>query len=1071
MLAKSGNGGGDDKKKGDDPFENFDFNRFVSGWKRTQPSNDNPKSDDLLDIIDPLKPQPPRDVPPTNSKTTGTKPKPETSPINGSEKARRDSPPTDSSRPKANGAGTSSGRTTTRRERPMRVVAPGIRPGLTRRARRIIALGLVLAVVVIGLPVLANVWTDILWYSDIGQTGVLWTGLVAQLGTFVGAGLLAFAIIMANVYAARRLGPTGPSVNLNPQNTVAALIGGSLRLLNVAFVVGAIILSLILGGAAASGWKTILFYLNAAPWTQRDPIFNQQIGFYVFDVPFFSLIQGWLIGVVLVCLLVTAAVYFLNFSLSGRVFRLERGIQAHLSVLGALFLLLVAWGYQLANNKLVYSTRGVVPGASYTDVEAQAPANTILTVVVAIAAVALLASAFVRDFRRAVTVVIVAVVLWLAGTILVGGAYPAFVQSFSVKPNELEKETRYIENTLRETKAAYNLDEVQDVPYAPTAQLTADVAQNADYIRTNARLWEYNAINRVYNQQQALLGYYTFNDVDIDRYTIDGKEQQVVLSARELNTANASFSKTWQNTHLSYTHGYGAVVSPINQVASGGLPSYLLSNVPPQGSPPFALTQPQIYYGTGAKTFSIVNTADELDYPLSSGNGGSSFAQTRYAGKHGITLDNPLVKAAFAIRNGDINILISGALKSDSRIIYRRTISERVQALAPYLDYDQDPYLVIADGKLYWIQDAYTSTNLYPNSERLALSSGEYPRFANDEINYIRNSVKVVVDAYDGSTNFYIADLTDPLAQTYHNIYPSLYRPISEMPATLRAHLRYPEDLFSIQTQVYADYHVGDAASYYNKNNLWQIATDPRSAQGAPQLFEPYYQMTRVISDAKTGAVGNDEFVLVRPFVFRGRESNMAALMMARMDGDNYGKLVTYRFPNNTNVLSPQQVYNKAQQDSVISPQLTLLNQNGSRVIFGNMLLFPVNNSFLYVLPLYIEATNSNSFPVLQRIVIATSTNIAMYPVLDSATGKQYDWLTAFVNAIPTQSAGNTPPTTGAPKTVQQLVQEAQQHYDAAQAALRNGDLATYGNEIKALKTASRPTGTTERRARAHPHP
>ncbi len=974
------------------------------------------------------------------------------------------------------------------------------RPG--RGLILLIILGLVIAALFILVPIVLNFWVDVMWFQEVGQTGVFFTRIVQPLLIFAIAFVLTFAVVMANVAVARRFGPTGPVIN-TADNPLAALLGGGVRFLNLAFVLGALLISLILAGTASGKWETILFYFNAAPWTEKETIFNNSIGFYVFELPFYSFLQGWVVGLFIVSLVASMAVYFLRFVLSGRSFEFTPAIKTHASVLGAIILGLFAFGYQISNWNLVYSTRGRVFGASATDVEAQVPANTILIFVVAFAALLLIANIFIRDIRRGVTLLIAAGALWLVSTVLVGNVYPSVYQNFSVKPNEITKESQYISNTIKMTRKAFGLElntGIKEVPFQGTAQLTQQDVQKNTYIQDNARLWDLDKLRSNYDLTQTLGQFYEFKDIDIDRYNItqsDGKtaKTQVMLGARELNVDDLP-NKTWQSLHLQYTHGYGLQASPVNQVDAQGFPLNLVTQSFPLKSTVLPVEQPRIYFGektaqAASNTYSVVGTAlAEIDFTAQGQSQGSDIPQYRYTGKGGIPLTNWFVKAAMAFKLGDFNLLISEGVTDQSRLIFRRTISERVQQIAPFLTYDSDPYLVATNGKLYWLLDAYTSTDRFPHSDT-------QNRRTTAAFNYIRNSVKVVIDAYDGTTTFYLVDKpsVDPMAQTWAKIYPELFKPINQLPAGLREHLRYPEDLFNVQTEIYKTYHVTDPVQFYNNENLWQVPTDPRPADARPNTsgrFEPYYLVTRLPGESQ------NEFVLINVYQPQNR-ANLVSWIAARMDGDNYGQLVAYNFDRSVNIDGPAQFYSKIQALPDFSRQQSLLSSGSSKLPPGPIIIIPIDNSILYVMPYYLQANNS---PRPQLQFVASGANERVYVSQPGNDGDRTKLLPSALNDVFTQgqqvavtpgtgtgqpvpggtpAAGSTPvplntpagtpaanptpgggtgttpppansgPTvgTGSSASVAELVRSIRAHQDLAQAAFARNDTATGNAEIQ----------------------
>ncbi|MBN9391240.1 MAG: UPF0182 family protein [Chloroflexi bacterium] len=958
---------GKEGKEGKDPFENFDFTRFRSSRPK-QPDDSTPKSSE-----------------PTGSGSSS----------GDDDDASNDNEPPRTSRPRSTSG--SSGRNTfggfdfnsgqfsgfggggnggTIGQLPQLRM-----PRLGRGAIALIILAVVIVLLLLLGPNLISFWTDMMWFQEVQQTGVFWVRFWQPLITFAIAFVIAFAVIMVNVSVARRFGPSGPVINTQ-DNPMAALLGGGVRFLNWAFVAAAVIISLFLAGAASSKWQTILFYLNAAPWTDKEPIYNNSVGFYVFDVPFISFLQGWAVGLFVVALIASLAIYFLRFTLAGQAFSFTPAIKTHASVLGAILLGLFAFGYQISNWDLVYSNRGRVYGTSATDYDAQFPANTILTFIVAAAAILLLANIFIRNTRRGVTLLVAASLIWLVGHILIAGVYPSVYQNFSVKPNELSKEQKYISNTIAMTRKAFGLElntNVKEVPFQGTATLTQQDIQNNPYIEDNARLWDYDKLKGIYDLTQTLRRYYDFTDIDIDRYNLAlggstvPTKTQVMIGARELDINNLQ-TQTWQSTHLQYTHGYGVQASPVNEVTTDGRPINLITQSFPFSSTILPVQQPRIYFGQGVEeqNYSIVGPKiDEIDYPFQS----AEDVKFKYDGTGGVPLSNWFVKAAFAAKLGDFNLLISDNVTDDSRLIFRRGITERINEIAPFLTLDKDPYLVAAEGKLYFIQDAYTQTDLYPHSNplnRLAgVSAGTIPNSINPASNYIRNSVKVVIDAYNGTTTFYLVDkpTIDPIAQTYANIYPDLFKPMSQMSAELKAHLRYPEDLFTVQTQVYSIYHVTDPTKFYNSEDLWQVPSDPRNGSSTnASPYEPYYLVTRLPGETR------NEFVLIN--VFQPQQKvNLVSWMAARMDGDNYGQLAVYNFDPSVNIDGPAQFFSKIQALPDFSSQRALLNSGSSSLPPGPIIIIPVDKAILYIMPYYLQGS-STALPQLQFVAVGANDKV-----------------------------------------------------------------------------------------------
>jgi uncharacterized membrane protein (UPF0182 family) len=893
--------------------------------------------------------------------------------------------------------------------------------------------------------------TDLLWFRSLGLESVYLVRYTAGFWAFV-VFFLAFLVFAAvNLYFGLR--PRARQAVIEGRRPTGALTL-TLRLLPVLLIP-----SLFFGLVGGAEWDTILRWLNGATFGVTDPLFGRDIGFYFFTLPFLQFVRGWL----LVAILLTAVGVFVVYSARGiagvavgqiqtpgdlrEVGTLARTFavpaRAHLSILAALFLLLLAGGYLLDQFDLLFREEPVLTGAGYTSVNARLPALTILTVIVGIAALLALANAFART----IWLIAGALGLWLVASVLLLGVYPGIVQRFVVDPDPITRERPYLERHIQGTRAAWGLANAEesafDVASTPTpGDLQAYLADT-----TTVRLWDYRPLLDAYQQLQVLRQYYSFHDVDVDRYTIRGAVRPVMLSARELDQSRLPReARTWQGVHLVYTHGFGAVLTPVNGVTAEGLPRMDLRDIPPQGEP--KLEQPRIYYGESTNAYAIVGTTqDEFD------GADQSF---RFTGGGGISLGTLWDRLLFAARFGDGNLLITPQLTSESRILFHRDIAERVRLIAPFLSFDRDPYLVIADGQLWWIHDAYTTGDGYPYSR------------SRGSTNYIRNSVKVVTNAYDGSVTFYVVDEADPVIRTLRTIYPDLFaRGVGEMPASLRAHLRYPEDLFRAQVEIFATYHMTDAQEFYTRGDAWKIATEIFQQGGQPAPIEPYYVTTTLPGSNRT------EFVLFVPMTPAGAQrDNMVAWVAGRSDAPDYGKLRVLRFPRERLIFGPLQIESRIESDPSIQSQFTLLRGGGgASVIRGNLLVLPAGNSFLYVEPLFVQATQGR-IPELRRVILATQDRIVMEDTFEKALSRLFNETVA--GAPPTQpapSASPVPPArptgspavspsptarpTGSPApagTVAQLVREASEQFDAAQAALRNGDFAEYGRRIAQLQ-------------------
>jgi uncharacterized membrane protein (UPF0182 family) len=858
---------------------------------------------------------------------------------------------------------------------------------------------------------LSGFYTDLLWFENLGFSSVFWTALRAKGGIFFAFSLLFTAFLLGNLFLARWLSGRGGFFLLGQRYYVPS------STINLVLIVGSLAFGLLNGLGATSQWDSILLYLNQHAFGIQDPIFSQDLSYYVFALPVFRFLRGWLLETLLLTLLGSTAVYLLVQLASWRQFRLwlTRKSTLHLSALGALFLLVVAWGYRLSGFELLYSAEGVTFGASYTDVHARLLAYNLSFWAVILCAALLIGGVL----SRRPWILGIGGALWLGATVGVAGIYPAFLQQFEVQPNELIKEYPYIEHNIEFTRRAYGLDQIQEMDFGSPVPLTPEALSNAEPTIQGIRLWDYRPVQDTYAQLQEIRLYYDFVDVDVDRYVLEGTTRQVTLSPREMATDQLQ-SRTWVNEHLQFTHGHGLVMSPVNEVTPDGLPELWVRDLPPRTVPGLEIDRPEIYYGEKTDNFVFVNsTIEEFDYPS-----GDQNITTTYEGQGGVLLDSPIKRAAFAYRFGDASVFLSQYLTSESRVMLHRNIHERVRSVAPFLLYDSDPYLVITNGRLVWLQDAYTVTNMYP-----------YSLPYHERFNYIRNSVKVAIDAYDGDMTFYVVDEQDPLIRAYSAIFPALFTPWDEMPQSLRAHLRYPEGLFMIQAEMNNSYHMQDPTVFYNKEDLWAVAHEVYA--GSEQLMEPYY-VTMRLPDAQ-----EEEFILILPFTPANKQ-NMVAWMAARSDGQNYGELLLYKFPKQELVYGPLQIEARIDQEPAISGQLSLWHQRGSQVIRGNLLVIPIDHSLLYVEPLYLQAETSR-LPELKRVIVASGERVLMAESLDAA-------LVDFGGT----SVVSPPPTPPTPPTespgVHNLALSAMEHYERAQQYLQGGDWAGYGAELEAMQ-------------------
>ena len=883
---------------------------------------------------------------------------------------------------------------------------------------RISIIAVVLIVLFIILNIAKGFYTDWLWFKDLGYSSVFTTILKTRVTVFFVAVAVFAVLFIGNLLLAMRLSPKGKS------DALPLAIVSLLRRFSWWGIIGVtIFISLIFGFVAQNNWLETLQFFNGQPFGINDPVFHEEVSFYVFSLPFLRLLHGWLLGAFIVTLLASAGIYAISYVAQRFRFDFSRLVLAHVGGLAIIILGIFAWGYRLGISELVFSQHGAVFGASYSDMHARLPAQWILLAVVLICAGLFGFAIFKRKLRWA----IYGVAGWVVAAVVIGLIFPVIVQRFQVEPNELVRETPYIEYNIEFTREAFALDRIDEQSFPAEEMPTIEEITDNQATINNIRLWDHRPLLDTYNQIQSIRLYYDFNDVDVDRYTIDDEYRQVMLSAREISAEKlTSEAQTWVNRRLQFTHGYGIALSPVNEITTEGLPNLFVKDLPPVGV--IDITQPEIYFGEKTNDYVIVNAkTDEFDYPSGDDN-----IYGRYQGETGVSLSGFFRRLAYAWEMGDFNILISGELTSQSRILYHRNIQDRVSTLAPFLELDSDPYLVVMEGRLLWVQDAYTVTDRYPYSQ--PLGSG---------LNYIRNSVKVVIDAYDGSTTFYITDTEDAMIRTYQAIFPELFVDADEMPEYLKAHWRYPEDMFSIQSAVYQSYHMRDARVFYNKEDLWAVPREYYADR--EQLMEPYYVIMRLPGEDE------DEFLLMLPFT-PSNKNNTIGWLAARCDGDNYGKLFAYNFPKERLVYGPSQIENRIQQDTDITEQLALWSRGGSQVIRGNLLLVPIGQSNLYVEPVFLQAEGVG-LPELKRVIVAAGDQIVMRTTLEESIAAIYSTVLPEEPDIE-EPDEEEPPTSEEPVSAEiaALIEEAWQHYERAQEFLQAGDWAGYGEALEAFE-------------------
>ena len=907
----------------------------------------------------------------------------------------------------------------------------------------------------------ANIYTDWLWFKELNFEKTFTIMFLSNFILRLVIGAVFAAIIYLNLHFTKK--PIIKFINIKSDDRVENLFGEernqifdwlNKKRLNLIYLFSSLIFGFLFSSISSESWKMVLKFLNKTEFNSVDPIFNNDISFYVFSLPFYSFLREMGMVVVVISLVLVGAIYIIftgihSFSeISGK---LSTRAKKHMSVLVFVFLLFKAWDYRLQMYNILFSSEGVVFGAGYTDVNANLLGYRVLFVTVIFVALAVLYSLFKNNYKP----LVVGIGAWILLSIIFTGVYPAFIQQYSVEPNEINREEEYIANNIEMTLQAYGLDDVETDDFELSEdELSYDELMEYETVIDNIRLWDYRPLQDTYNQLQALRQYYTFEDIDIDRYQLGDNYTQVMLGARELDqNALATQAQTWVNKTLKYTHGLGITMSPAGKVRDNGQPEFLIQDIPPQvNNQNINLDNPSIYYGEKTDNYVIVNTDEtEFHYPM-----GSENVFTEYEGTGGVEISNILRKSIYALRFNTMKILLSDDINDQSQIMYERNIHQRVRKAAPFLQYDSDPYIVNAEGRLFWIYDAYTTTGLYPYSQPY-----------NGRENYVRNSIKVVVDAYNGTLDYYIVDQEDPIAATYAKIFDDLFKSADQMPDSIRKHIRYPQDLFKIQSQIYKTYHMQDPVVYYNREDVWEIPQE--NYQGSTINVEPYYIMNQLPGEEEA------EFILMTPFTPSNRD-NMVAWMAARNDGEHYGELFTYRFPKDRLVYGPSQIESRIDQESEISQLLTLWSQRGSNVIRGNLLVIPINSSVLYVEPIFLQA-EGGGIPELRRVIVSYKNQIIMRENLEEAlkalleeeaglavpeedveelqqeTGVDVEADGTDLDSSETGAAQGQQQETGdlIPGSSSELITEANNLYQQAQQALQNGDFAEYGEIIEKL--------------------
>jgi uncharacterized membrane protein (UPF0182 family) len=989
-------------------------------------------------------------------------------------------------------------------KRPVGGPDDGARPptvrGMLRRVG-LAAIGIVVLAIVFLASVGIDLWTDIIWYQSVGFDSVFWTRLGAQVGLFAVALVVALVALLGNLWLAGRFVPPAdpdkPGVLRSWTDRLAeaqkraehnARLGGTGPYGNQRQPAGptfvfesddvpdlvpigtwvvalfAVLLAIGVAGAVSGAWETLLLWVNRVPFsptsTVTDPVFGKDISFFLFEMPFFRFVQSLASALLLAALAVTGARYLLATTEGGEVFITR--VRVHLAVIAGLYLLTIAFGYQLDKYELVYSQAGVAVGVAFADANARFMAYDVLTFLSGIAGALLIAGAFTRWLWPLGLVVGV----WFAASLLLGRVYPEVIQRFSVDPNTYAQEQQYIANNLEMTQLGFGIADWDSRSYNGTTPLTREAILNEADTFTNARLWDYRPLQTTLDQIQTVRQYYDFYDVDTDRYVIDGNLRQVMLSGRELAIEKNSQATSWVNQRIIYTHGIGLAMVPVNEVTTEGQPTLWIRDLPPvssAGAP--TINQGRIYFGEADSHYIVVRAQQpEFDFPRDSSNGPVD-ETTSWTGDTGVPLSTTLNRLLYALRFRDLDLLISDQVTADSQLLFHRTMSERLRMVAPFLEYDKDPYLVIDErGHLVYVQDAYTISDRFPHATWFDTSElGDTSGLRGSEFNYIRNSVKITMDAYDGTMHFFVSDPNDPLIRAWQGIFPSLFQPMDQMADGVLQHLRVPEEQFNVQTRVYGTYHVKDPLTFFNKSDRWTVPAKQTNQQSLES--EAYYVVMRMPGEPKA------EFLLLQPMIAASRP-NMIAWVAARNDAPNYGDVRVYGFRTDTTIFGPAQIEARIDQDPSISAQISLWNQSGSSVVRGNLIVVPVGDSLLYLQPVYLQSTSS-ALPEFQKIVVASPTTIVWGDSLGEA-------LTLLLNEqgeggpsptpppssgpSPTPGPSSTPtatppPDNGLPTDVAGLVEYANAHFELAQTALKNGDFATYGAEMDKVEAALRALG------------
>ncbi len=883
----------------------------------------------------------------------------------------------------------------------------------------------ILFVCILFLNKIVNFIINIEWYKEVGYLTVYFTKLIAMCKLMIPLFIIIF-IGIALYWRSLRL-------SIIKYRKVFEVNNNKVKNEKRIFIIVNLIVSFLFSYAfAATYWYRILQFNNSVPFNVKDPILNLDVSFYIFKLPLIQSLHSMILSLIVLLGLITLFTYFIlsvkdkvmsrNFKKGfDKIDILNSGITRfagkQLAVLAALIMICVSIGYILKCIGLVYSQKGVTFGAGYTDVHVSLLLYKIIAAASIISAVVIFISILVSKVKPIIVSITVIVSL-----ILIKSLSYAVVQNFIVKSNQKTLEQPYIKYNIDYTRKAFNIENIDSNPFQVKDNLTSqDIDNNMDTIN-NIRINSFEPTLEFYNQVQIIRYYYKFNNIDVDRYNINGKFNQIFIGTREIDT-KAIDPNTWQNRHLIYTHGYGIVMNKVNSVTSEGQPNFVIKDMPPQNSTDIKLNNARIYFGEKTDDYAIVDTKlKEFDYPK-----GSENATNNYDGSAGIKLGF-INRILFAINQKDINFLLSRDILKESKILINRSIKDRVSKIAPFLNYDSDPYIVMSGGKLYWILDGYTVSDRYPFSQ------------PQNNLNYIRNSVKVIVDAENGNVNFYIMDKSDPIVQSYAKIFPDLFKDINKLPSDIVQHFKYPKDLFNIQCSVLGKYHVTDPGVFYSGEDLWEVAKNQKQVSGEKYSMESSYMVMKLPNEQK------DEMILLQYFNMRDKD-NMVALFGARMDGENYGKMVLYKFPAEKTVYSPYLFKQKLNQDTTISSQLSLWNKDGSQVQFGDTIIVPINQSLVYVEPMYLRASGKEGIPEMKRVIVSYSDKMVLAESIDDALQQIFSYKQKSEEENSNESQIETPSS----DINAEKLKEAKSLYEQALEAQKNGDWSKYGENIKKL--------------------